>query len=899
MWDVRRYTPFVKKVNEFEGEVKRLNDADFPAETEKLRQRIRAGESVEKILPNSFALVREAAERTLAMRHFDVQIMGGIVLYEGKIAEMATGEGKTLVATLPVYAKAVQGIRTHIVTVNDYLARRDAFWMGPIYRFLGLTAGFILNDSSTQERKAAYACDVTYITNNELGFDYLRDNMATSAEERVQGELNYAIIDEVDSILIDEARTPLIISGAGEEATDKYSIADRVAGRLKIKFVTESEEVEAKYHEIDIKKGFDAIIDEKSHSVELTETGIKKCETLLGVKNMYDDIQSSWPHHITQAVRARNLFKRDTHYVVKDSEVLIVDEFTGRLMPGRRWSDGLHQAVEAKEHLEIRQENQTLATITFQNFFNLYKEKAGMTGTAATEAAEFKKIYKLEVVCIPPNRRLVRNRLPDSIYKTEREKFEAIIKEIKELNIKGVPVLVGTRSIEKNELIGKLLRQAGIGHELLNAKYHQREADIISQAGRVKAVTVATNMAGRGTDIILGGNPEYLAKRKMASMNFPPEVIAEASSFEPSDDPDVQRARQIYSRLFKESKEITDREQKKVISLGGLRVIGSERHESRRIDNQLIGRSGRQGDPGSSKFFISLDDELMRLFGGDRIKPIMEKFGLEDGEVIEHPFINKAVSNAQKKVEAMHFDMRKQLLDFDNVLSKQRDIIYSIRNGALSGKDIKEEVLSWFEDVIDNMISDYLSDSKPFKWNTAAYNGWLERVAGSDLGIAPEEFIKLKSEEIGRITAEKLLNGWKQRIEELGENAFGDMVRFISLRVIDHHWKDHLLNLDIMREGIGLRGYAQKDPVAEYKMEAFAMFENMLNRVKSEVLEFVFHMQVLTKHPSPRPTMDPAHFGEEVQKPGKPKKRKNKIGPNDPCPCGSGKKYKKCCGKIV
>ncbi|MFH1353438.1 MAG: preprotein translocase subunit SecA [bacterium] len=905
MWDVRKYTPFVRKVNSLEKEIQALPDERFPEETGKLREKISAGENIDSHLPRCFALVREAARRTLGMRHFDVQIMGGSVLYEGKIAEMATGEGKTLVATLPIYAKQVQGIRTHVVTVNDYLARRDAFWMGPVYRFLGLTVDYIQHDSTTTERRASYACDVAYVTNNELGFDYLRDNMALSKEEQVLGKLEYAIIDEVDSILVDEARTPLIISGPGEQATNRYNIADRVAGRLKIKFITEAEEVEAKYQEIDIKKGFDAIVDEKAHSVELTDTGIKKCEVLLGVTNLYDDVQAAWPHHITQAIRAHHLFKRDSHYVVKEGEVIIVDEFTGRMMPGRRWSDGLHQAVEAKEHLQIREENQTLATITFQNFFNLYGGKAGMTGTAATEAPEFDKIYKLKVVCIPTNKPLLRKRLPDGIYKTEKEKFRAIVENVKELNKEGVPILLGTRSIEKNELIGRMLAREGIAHQLLNAKYHAREADIIAQAGRIKAVTVATNMAGRGTDIVLGGNPEYLAKKKMDSMNFPQEIIAKASSFEPSDDPEVMRAREIYERLFKESKEITDKEHEKVISLGGLYVIGSERHESRRIDNQLTGRSGRQGDPGSSQFFISLEDELMRLFGGDRIKPIMEKIGLKDDEVIEHPFINSAVSNAQKKIEAMHFDMRKQLLDFDNVLSRQRDIIYSLRDRALVGQEILAEILSWFEDVIDVRISEHLSEAKTFKWNVAGYKGWLKRAVGEDFDVPAEEFVKLKCNEIGRRTADLIMNAWNGRKADVGEEEFNNMARFVTLRIIDHHWKEHLYNLDRMREGIGLRGYAQKDPVVEYKKESLAMFEGMLNSVKSEVMEFIFHLRVAPGKPKPSeaPPREiteilPAGSSSAVRT-GKDKKhKKGKIGRNTSCPCGSGKKYKNCCGRM-
>ena len=902
MRDVRSYRPFVKQVAELEDEVKKLSDEDFPKETARLRDELKNGGNIKKILPYCFALVREASVRTLGLRHFDVQIMGGAVLFEGKIAEMATGEGKTLVATLPVYAKAVAGIKTHIVTVNDYLARRDACWMGPVYRFLGLSVGFIQHDSSVEERQKAYSCDVNFITNNELGFDYLRDNMVVSLKEKVMKKREYAIIDEVDSILIDEARTPLIISGAGEEATEKYSIADRVASRLKVRFVTEAEEVEAKYQEIDLKKGYDAIVDEKSHSVELTDTGIKKCEAFLGVQNMYDDIQSSWPHHITQSIRARHLFKRDSHYVVQDGEVVIVDEFTGRMMPGRRWSDGLHQAVEAKENISVRQESQTLATITFQNFFNLYDDKAGMTGTAVTEAPEFKKIYKLDVVCIPTNQPIARKKNDDQIYKTEKEKFDALIDEVKRINASGAPVLIGTRSIETNERIGALLKRAGIAHELLNARYHAREADIIAQAGRLKAVTVATNMAGRGTDIILGGNPEFIAKQKMAGIKLDPLVEAEASSLEPTDDEEIKRAREIYKKLYTEAKEVTDKEHGKVLEAGGLHVLGSERHESRRVDNQLIGRCARQGDPGSAQFFISLEDELMRLFGGDRIKPLMERIGLEDGEVIEHPFINAAVSNAQKKIEAMHFDMRKQLLDFDNVLSKQRDIIYSLRNDILEGEGIPEETLSWFEDVIDSRMAEYLSDAKSFKWNTVGYSEWLKRAVDRDTGLSHEVMTRMAPGQIGKKTAEVIQQAWNERLAQLGEKEFGAMIRFIAIRVIDQYWKEHLLNLDKMREGIGLRGYAQKDPVVEYKRESLAMFEGMLDSVKKETMEFIFHMQVSVNPPGRRRSAPgrPSGIssGAESEK-GAGSGKKRKIMPNEPCPCGSGKKYKKCCGKIV
>ncbi|MBI4057278.1 MAG: preprotein translocase subunit SecA, partial [Elusimicrobia bacterium] len=654
--DLKRLAPLLQVINSLESSLTPLEDQALRAKTQEFRNRLADGATLDDILPEAFAVVREASRRAIGLRHFDVQILGGMVLHQGKISEMKTGEGKTLVATLSIYLNALNGKGVHLVTVNDYLAKRDCGWMGPIFEFLGMTVGYVQHDMDNAIRRQMYACDVTYVTNNELGFDYLRDNMVVRVEDRVLKPLNYAIVDEVDSILIDEARTPLIISGPAEESTDKYAIIDRVIPSLKVRFVTEKEEIQSKYTGEDLGKGFDAIIDEKSHTATLTDQGISKCEKLLGIGNLYDDVQSEWVHHITQALRAHHLYHRDVDYVVKDGEVVIVDEFTGRLMPGRRWSEGLHQAVEAKEHLPIKEENQTLATITFQNFFKMYKKLAGMTGPAMTEAQEFWEIYKLDVVEIPTNRSMVRMDFPDLVYRTEREKFNAIVAEIEEWWKKGRPVLVGTRSIEKSEKLSAMLRPKGIPHQVLNAKYHEMEAQIIAQAGKKAAVTIATNMAGRGTDIILGGNPADLG------------------------------------------------EQKQVVELEGLHVLGTERHESRRIDNQLRGRCARQGDPGSSRYYLSLEDELMRLFGSDRLSTIMEKLGMEEGEVIESRLVSHQIQSAQRRVEAQNFDIRKQLLDYDKVMNLQREAVYGLRNEILDGKDVSERILQMIEESLDEKL---------------------------------------------------------------------------------------------------------------------------------------------------------------------------------------------------
>jgi len=852
--DIKKIMPIVEQINSLSDEYSKLSDDELKNKTKEFKEMLKNGSSLDDILPMAYAAVREASKRTIGLRHYDVQIIGGIVLHQGKIAEMKTGEGKTLVATLPSYLNALTAKGVHIVTVNDYLAKRDRNWMGPVHEFLGLTVGYINHDMDNDERKKMYECDITYVTNNEIGFDYLRDNMVMDKSERVLRGLNYAIVDEVDSILIDEARTPLIISGPSEESSDKYYTVDRVIQYLNIKFITEKEEFEAKKQGLDIGKGFDAIIDEKNHSVMLTEEGVAKAERLLKVDNIYNDINAEWAHHITQAIRAHYLFKKDVHYVVKDGEIVIVDEFTGRLMPGRRWSDGLHQAIEAKEHLQIKEENQTLATITFQNFFKLYNKIAGMTGTAMTEAAEFWEIYKVDVVEIPPNKKCVRIDLPDRVYRSEREKFNAIVSEIEERWKKGQPMLVGTRSIEKSETISQMLRRKGIPHQVLNAKYHEMEAQIIAQAGRKGTVTIATNMAGRGTDIILGGNP-----------------------------PDAQN-------------------QKYVLELGGLCVMGTERHEARRIDNQLRGRCARQGDPGVSVFYVSLEDELMRLFGSDRISAIMGKLGMKEGEVIESRIISKQIENAQKRVEAMNFDIRKQVLDYDNVMNKQRMAIYELRDIILESENISDRIEKMIVEMIDSIIQTHINiNEHPSSWNTDNLNIDLKRRFGFTV-----ESNDLNYESLKENILNKVKEFYKKREADFTERGvnFKELERILLLQIIDHNWKNHLYELDHLRKGVVLRAYGQKDPLIEYQKESYSLFEKMLDRVRDNMVEYLFRIQL-----PPRIIRQNTNVGRQSPDNSDKKKDENskdkpkstpssvKVGRNDPCPCGSGKKYKKCCGK--
>ena len=904
--DIKRLTPIVEKINSLETEVSGLSDDALGRKTAEFKKRYQDGESTDILLPEAFAVVREAAKRTLNMRHFDVQIMGGIILYEGKIIEMKTGEGKTLAATLPVYLNSLSDKSTHIVTVNDYLAKRDSEWMGPIYKFLGLTVGFVQHDIDNQNRQAAYRCDVTYVTNNEVGFDYLRDNMAIRSEDRVLTDLHYAIIDEVDSILVDEARTPLIISGPTEASTDRYYVINQITPRLKGKFVTEKEEIEAKHQQINITKGFDYIIDEKSHTATLTEEGVAKCERLLGVSNLYDDVQSEWVHHINQALRAYNLYKRDVDYVVKDGQVIIVDEFTGRLMPGRRWSEGLHQAVEAKEGLKIAQENQTLATITFQNYFRLYDKLAGMTGTAVTEAEEFYKIYKLEVVDLPTNEPMIREDFPDVIYKSEREKYKAIVQEIVDGYNHGRPLLVGTRSIEKNEKLSRMLKKEGIPHNVLNAKYHEMEAQIIAQAGRKKAITIATNMAGRGTDIVLGGNPEYIAREEMINRGYDAELVALASEYTSTHDTEVLKVRDEYHRVLDNIKKVTDQEHQEVVQLGGLCVIGTERHESRRIDNQLRGRSGRQGDPGASKFFLALDDDLMRLFGSDRIAPIMERLGMQEGQDIQHPLISRSIESAQKKVEAMNFDIRKQLLDYDDVMNEQRKAIYEYRKKILEGKDLKENIWEMIQELLEERLDMWANKKDyPEKWDVVNLSQWFSHIFGISIALDIDTIKVWKQDDLWEFLEREIKKRYSLREEELGVDTMRYIERMVMLQVVDNRWKEHLYALDQVRKGIGLRAYGHKDPLIEYKREAYNMFMNMIFNIKEEIIEYIFKIRLARQDQTARRQQAPYDYQQSEQTVASKKagvqpemvKKKRKIGRNDPCPCGSGKKYKKCCGR--
>ncbi len=880
---VKNIRPVIERINAFDSEMSALSDDQLRAKTDEFRKRLAGGETLDDLMPEAFAAVREAGKRTIGLRHFDVQMMGGIVLHQGKIAEMKTGEGKTLVATLAAYLNALPGLGVHVVTVNDYLARRDRNWMAPVFESLGLTVGFVQHDMRNEDRRAAYACDITYVTNNEIGFDYLRDNMVIRKEDRVIRPMNFAIVDEVDSILIDESRTPLIISGPAEASTQKYYIINKIVPMLKGRFVTDKEEIESKYSGEKLDVGYDFLVDEKAHTTTLTEEGVAKCEKLLGLKNLYDDLSGEWVHHITQALRAHHLYKRDVDYVVKDGEVIIVDEFTGRLMPGRRWSEGLHQSVEAKENLRIAEENQTLATITFQNFFRMYKKMGGMTGTALTEAQEFWEIYKLDVVEIPTNRPMLRIDMPDVIYRTQREKNEAIIKEIEELWKQGRPVLVGTRSIDSSEKLGAMLRRHGVPHQILNAKYHEQEAVIISQAGKKAAVTIATNMAGRGTDIVLGGNPSN----------------PEEAEF--------------------------------VKNIGGLHVLGSERHESRRIDNQLRGRTGRQGDPGSSRFYVALDDDLMRLFGGDRLSQFMDSGFLktiggnwEEGEAIESPLLSRQIEQAQRRVEANHFDVRKQLLDFDDVMNRQREAIYDLRNDILDGEDVSQHVQDMISETLEEKLELWCSHkSHAEEWDLNSLSQWVKRTFDVPIDLDPKD-ASLDQEKIRGLVRTEIDKAYHSREENLTKEVMRDLERMILLQMIDGAWKEHLYDLDHLKQGIFLRGYAQKDPKVEYQKESFAMFEQMMNRIRESAVEFVFKLRAVPAVPRP-PVQKMVETKPEFSIEGAEEKNvapsngrsvspsplfsaesrasapvaaiPDKIGRNDPCPCGSGKKYKKCHGQ--
>jgi len=884
--DVKKLLPLVQAINDLEAETKALSDAELRAKTEECKRRLEAGETLDDLLVPAFAVAREAAWRTLHMRPFDVQLMGGVILHRGRISEMKTGEGKTLMATLPVYLNALAGKGVHVVTVNDYLARRDADWMGRIYRFLGLSVGVIQHDLGDPERQAAYRADVTYGTNNELGFDYLRDNMKFDLESMVQRGHHYGIVDEVDSILIDEARTPLIISGPSEESVDKYYRIDRIVPRL-----TRGEEID----EGDGRKSTtgDFLVDEKGHTVSLTDEGVEKVERLLGVRNLYDPDNMETLHGVNQALRAHHLYQLDVDYLIKDGKVVIVDEFTGRMMPGRRWSDGLHQAVEAKEGVKIERENQTLATITFQNYFRMYKKLAGMTGTADTEASEFGQIYNLDVTVIPTNQPMIREDRSDLVYRTADEKWDAVVHEIRDCHERGQPVLVGTVSIEKSEMLSKLLnRPPRVPHVVLNAKYHEREASIVAQAGRKGAVTIATNMAGRGTDIVLGGNPEGLAR----------------SEADPEKEPEAFQA------ALARYQEMWAKEREEVLAAGGLHILGTERHESRRIDNQLRGRSGRQGDPGSSRFYLSLEDDLMRIFGSDRIKGLMGRLGMTDGEPIEHSLVTKSIERAQKQVEGRNFEMRKHLLEYDDVMNKQREAIYQLRRDILEGREGRDYVMEVAGGILDSLIESHCPEkTDPQEWDLSGLRTEFLaffNISINELGINLEDLgIDGLRETLGKTLEER----YAERETRHPGEVIRAFERAIMLHAVDVAWKDHLLALDHLKEGIGLRGYGQRDPLQEYKRESFELFQAMKDRVEDDMIQKLFRYEPMTEEQlleqrrrqeraAPRIELSaPPKTGDGGMSgaPGRPQQvvhREGKVGRNDPCPCGSGKKYKKCHG---
>jgi preprotein translocase subunit SecA len=953
--ELKRIRPLIAEINSKEAETQRLSDEQLRAKTAEFRQRVTDGESLEDLLPEAFAVVREAGRRTLNMRHFDVQLIGGIVLHRGKIAEMKTGEGKTLVATLPAYLNALEGKGVHVVTVNDYLARRDSEWMGRIYRFLGMSVGVIQHELNDQERQAAYNCDITYGTNNEFGFDYLRDNMKFDLAHYVQRGHHFAIVDEVDSILIDEARTPLIISGPAEESTDLYYEVDRIIPKLTPGAVTQGN-VKAEDRE-ELEKTGDFLVDEKHKTVTLTETGMAKAERMLGHRlqpgGLYDPVNMPLLHHVNQALRAHTLFRLDVDYMIKDGQVVIVDEFTGRLMPGRRWSDGLHQAVEAKEKVKIERENQTLATVTFQNYFRKYKKLAGMTGTADTEAEEFMKIYKLDVMVAPTNRPLRRVEEPDTVYRTEKEKYEAIVTDIIEKQQQGRPVLVGTVSIEKSERLSKLLKLRGIKHVVLNAKYHAQEAEIVAQAGRQGTVTIATNMAGRGTDILLGGNPEFMARQQTLADEIAEKLPKGQEKFVDDDefvyfyhlDHFYRVARAAYERIFQAFKKQTDTEHDNVVNLSGLHIIATERHEARRIDNQLRGRAGRQGDPGSSRFYLSLEDDLMRIFGSDRISGLMQRLGMEEGVPIEHKMVTNAIARAQKQVEAQNFAVRKHLLEYDDVMNKQRESVYALRRELLEGRihiteeeavDTREYLMTLAEELLDGTVDTYAGqevdqeDRDLDSLKNAVVD--IYGVDGAELDAVDLE--ALSGEDISNAVWPIVLRKYEGKETIIPTEVLRRVERDIMLQIVDSQWKDHLYSLDHLKEGIGLRGYGQKDPLVEYKKESFALFSAMKDRIEEEIVRYLWRLTPMVgtddanaapvRQPAPRRppqlTMSahapaPSPFGaigtgsaSAVAEPPRPartggddvvkqvRRDEPKIGRNDPCHCGSGKKFKKCHG---
>ena len=905
--EVKRVRPIVEKINSLEPAMKELSDSELVAKTPYFKEQLKNGKTLDDILPEAFAVVREASRRVLGMRHFDVQLIGGIILHQGRIAEMKTGEGKTLVATLPVYLNALTGEGVHVITVNDYLAKRDSEWMGNLYRFLGLSVGLVIAGMNPKQKQEAYACDVTYGTNNEFGFDYLRDNMVIYKNQLVQRKLKYAIVDEIDSILIDEARTPLIISGRGAQSSNLYQKADHFVKKLQAKVIIEEDDKD--YEQEEDNEKYDYIVDLKAKSATLTQQGIKKAEQEFGLENFNDLENSELVHDVNQALHANGIMKKDKDYIVKDGQVLIVDEFTGRIMYGRRYNDGLHQAIEAKEHVKINDESKTLATITFQNYFRMYEKLSGMTGTAMTEEAEFQEIYKLDVVEIPTNKPMIRKDNSDIIYKNEDAKFRAVIADIKKAHEKGQPVLIGTVSIDKSEKLSKLLDKEGIPHEVLNAKYHEKEAQIIAQAGKFGAVTIATNMAGRGTDIMLGGNSEYLAKQEMRKLKYTDEEIEDAAAHNETDDKAILAAREKFNELEKKFDNEIKEEKEKVIEAGGLKIIGTQRHESRRIDNQLRGRSGRQGDPGESRFYIGLDDDLMKIFGGDIVTKVYNTLGADEDMPIESRLISKAVENAQKKVEGRNFSIRKNVLQYDDVMNVQRTVIYEQRREVLDGKNLKESILKMMDSVVELIVDSHMVDGEEVNKESIAQD--IE----TNLGISDVAALKTEKFDRNALVDEliaKVHEIYASKETEFGEENLRELERVVMLKIVDQKWMDHIDNMDELKKGIGLRGYGQQDPVVQYRLEGTEMFDDMIEDIRMDVVKILLNIR---KKEGPIERTETTKVtgasledtainlvdGNISEKEGGMNKtvvnEGPKVGRNDPCPCGSGKKYKNCCGK--
>ena len=905
--EVKRVMPIVNKINSLEEEMTKLTDKELREKTDYFKKQLEEGKTLDDILPEAFAVVREASKRTLGMRHFDVQLIGGIILHQGRIAEMKTGEGKTLVATLPVYLNALEGKGVPVITVNDYLAKRDSEWMGKLYKFLGLSVGLVIAGMDPEAKQKAYAADITYGTNNEFGFDYLRDNMVIYKNQLVQRGLHYAIVDEIDSILIDEARTPLIISGRANESSDLYKKANDFVRKLEAKVIIEEDVKD--FEQAEDNEKYDYIVDLKAKSASLTQKGIKKAEEFFGLENFNDLENSTLVHHVNQALRAHGVMKKDIDYIVKDGEVLIVDEFTGRIMYGRRYNNGLHQAIEAKEKVKIADESKTLATITFQNYFRMYDKLSGMTGTAMTEESEFEEIYNLDVVEIPTNKPMVRNDKNDVIYKNEAAKFRAVVEDVKASHAKGQPVLIGTVSIEKSEKLSKLLTEARIPHEVLNAKSHEKEAMIVAQAGKFGAVTIATNMAGRGTDIMLGGNSEYLAKEEMRKNRVPEYLIEESNTYYETDDQDILRAREQFNKLVEKYEEQIKEEKQKVIDAGGLKIIGTERHESRRIDNQLRGRSGRQGDVGESKFYIGLDDDLMKIFGGDAITRVYNTLGADENMPIQSRMISKAVENAQKKVEGRNFSIRKNVLKYDDVMNVQREIIYNQRREVLDGKDIHENIVNMITTIAEETVSTYIEGEDGKAVNTESLNTEISNIFGIDMA----EFINTHEKDSNAIIEElekQAIEKYQAKEEEITSEKMRELERVVMLKVVDEKWMNHIDSMDELKNGIGLRAYGQQDPVVKYRTEGMDMFEEMVANIKLDVVKILMNIRKqngdVKRQEAAKITgaaleaINSVDGGKKINTPEYSQTVVNegpKIGRNDPCPCGSGKKYKNCCGK--